>query len=242
MLMVMKRLPVLALLLCLPACSPPTPQQRPSNRSPNSYTVLGQTYVPLQSHQGYAEDGVASWYGKDFHGKLTSNGEIYDMNAMTAAHKTLPLGVWVQVTNTRNGKETQVRINDRGPFVKGRIIDLSFAAAKLLDVVGSGTAPVKLVALGYRNQGEKAFRPADSYARGPFTIQVGAFTVADNARRLADRLRITHGSATIQTGWVNGKEFHRVRAGRFDTMDSATAAISTFAAEGYPNSFIVALD
>ena len=94
------------------------------------YTVLGKRYEPLQTHERFTQTGIASWYGKDFHGKRTSNGEVYDMHAMTAAHKTLPLGVYVRVHNNKNGRETVVRENDRGPFVKGRIIDVSYAAAK----------------------------------------------------------------------------------------------------------------
>jgi rare lipoprotein A len=114
----------------------------PANFRP--YTVLGQYYTPMLSAKGYEEHGEASWYGQKFHGHLTSNGEIYDMFAMTAAHKTLPLPSFVKVTNLDNQKETIVRVNDRGPFHPGRVIDLSYAAAKKLDVLSTGVANVKV--------------------------------------------------------------------------------------------------
>ena len=108
------------------------------------YTVLGKRYFPLSTGKGYQKQGIASWYGQKFHGHLTSNGETYDMYGMTAAHKTLPLPSFVRVTNQLNGKSVIVRINDRGPFHDDRIIDLSFAAAKKLDYLDTGTAPVLL--------------------------------------------------------------------------------------------------
>lgn len=114
----------------------------PANFRP--YTVLGQYYTPMLTAKGYEEHGEASWYGQKFHGHLTSNGEIYDMFAMTAAHKTLPLPSFVKVTNLDNQKETIVRVNDRGPFHPGRVIDLSYAAAKKLDVLSTGVANVKV--------------------------------------------------------------------------------------------------
>ena len=118
--------------------TPQTPGLKPWQKP---YEVNGQLYTPLADHTGFAQEGTASWYGPNFHGKLTSNGEVYNMYSMTAAHKTLPLGVYVRVHNLANGRQAVVRINDRGPFVKGRIIDLSYAAAKDLGVVGPGTAP-----------------------------------------------------------------------------------------------------
>ncbi|MCL2122902.1 MAG: septal ring lytic transglycosylase RlpA family protein, partial [Desulfovibrionaceae bacterium] len=111
------------------------------------YTIHGKTYYPLHSARGFVEEGMASWYGPGFHGKRTANGETYDMHAMTAAHKILPLGTIVRVTNKNNGRSLVLRINDRGPFVDDRVIDLSRAAADKLDVVGKGTAPVRITAL-----------------------------------------------------------------------------------------------
>ncbi len=209
------------------------------------YTVNGQRYDPLLSHDGFVEDGVASWYGKDFHGKKTSNGEIYDMYAMTAAHKTLPLGVFVRVRNRNNGKETVVRVNDRGPFVKGRIIDLSYAAAKELDVVGPGTAPVHIEALGYRDRdrsGAVSYHAPASYDEGSFGVQIGAFTVADNARRLVGDMKKRFGSAGVQTGTVNGTLFHRVRVGNYRSLAAAEVARDELEKNGYPSCFVVALD
>ncbi len=121
------------------------PRSRTGNHSP--YTVLGKRYTVMPSAQGYVQRGEASWYGKKFHGRLTSSGERYDMYAMTAAHKRLPLPTYVEVKNLRNGKTIVVRVNDRGPFHAGRIIDLSYAAAVKLDIVSSGTAPVEVRAI-----------------------------------------------------------------------------------------------
>ncbi len=116
-------------------------------RGTSSYTVRGETYYPLQTGEGYVEEGEASWYGPGFHGKTTANGERYNQNAMTAAHKTLPLGTDVRVTHLGNGKSIEVRINDRGPFLHGRIIDLSKRGAEKLGMKDSGTAQVRVEAL-----------------------------------------------------------------------------------------------
>lgn len=210
------------------------------------YEVNGERFHPISSADGYSEEGVASWYGKDFHGRKTSNGETYDMHAMTAAHKTLPMNVYVRVINSSNGRQSVVRINDRGPFVRGRIIDLSYSAAKELGVVGPGTAPVRIEALGYREPvttgGVIVYRKPVSYEAGPFTIQVGAFSVQQNAQRLAEELRRNYGEASVVEGWVSGQRFHRVRVGLYPTMNAALQAEAQFEAKGYGNSFIVAKD
>jgi len=208
------------------------------------YKVNGQRYNPLVSSHGFREEGLASWYGKDFHGRKTSNGEIYDMFAMTAAHKTLPMNVYLKVTNLDNGRSTVVRVNDRGPFVKGRIVDLSYTAAKELGVVGPGTAPVRIEALGYKEKTPAgtvaAYRQLETYDVGPFMIQVGAFRVADNARRLAGQLKARFGAAQVVEAWVGGQKFFRVRAGRYASFEMAEAALPEFERGGYSNSFIVA--
>lgn len=121
---------------------------RGTRGNPKEYEVFGRKYQPMNSSDGYRDTGVASWYGRDFHGKPTSSGEPYDMYILTAAHKTLPLPTWVEVTNQRNGKSVIVKVNDRGPFVDDRIIDLSYAAAIEIDMVRDGTAPVFIRALG----------------------------------------------------------------------------------------------
>ena len=235
-------------LLLLAGCGGPvyhshvinSPEYRGLKAYQKPYVVNGQRYDPLRSGEGFVQTGVASWYGPDFHGKKTSNGETYNMYAMTAAHKTLPLGVYVRVTNTANGKQATVRVNDRGPFVKGRIIDLSYAAAKALGVVGPGTAPVRIEALGYQETGTKgqvAYRQPASYDAGHFTVQVGAFTVAANANRLAGQLRARYGASSIQQGNVGGRLFYRVRAGNYTSLEAAQAAKGQFEAAGYPEQF-----
>ncbi len=119
--------------------------------NPKTYKVFGKRYITLDSHIGYAEEGIASWYGKKFHGKLTSTREVYNMYKITAAHKSLPIPCYVKVTNLDNNKSIIVRVNDRGPFKKGRIIDLSYAAAKELDIVSKGTGKVYVEAIDAAN-------------------------------------------------------------------------------------------
>ncbi len=203
---------VLCCILALSACGTkkanvaksPEPGQR-VKASQKPYTVNGQRYEPLRSHEGFVQSGVASWYGKDFHGKKTSNGEIYDMHAMTAAHKTLPLGVYLKVSNRENGRETTVRVNDRGPFVKGRILDLSYAAAKTLGVDMAGTALVRIEALGYRQDGGKEqYKAPASYDAGDYTVQVGAFKEKANAERLSGEMRKLYGFSDVRMTNVNG--------------------------------------
>jgi len=148
------------------------------------YEVYGERYYVLPTSAGYSQEGVASWYGKKFHGKQTSNGEIYDMYTMTAAHKTLPLPSTVRVTNLRNGRSVVVRVNDRGPFVDNRLIDMSYAAAQQLDMVQAGTTLVRVESLDNRS-------PATYTAGGAFGtiyIQVGAFGERGNAERLKQRI------------------------------------------------------
>jgi len=196
------------------------------------YSVNGQLYQPLRDHRGYEEEGTASWYGPDFHGKKTSCGEIYDMNAMTSAHKILPMGTKLRVVNLRNNRSIEVRVNDRGPFVKSRIIDLSYAAAKHLDIVASGTAPVRI----------EAIDSGSDIVLGPFTVQVGAFTDPANAARLASQLEKRYGFSSVQRGWVNGTLFHRVRVGSYPEIADAEAIRKEFEGNGTPAAFVVALD
>ena len=157
-------------------------------RGTKSYTVRGKTYHPYKSARGYRETGTASWYGPGFHGKKTSNGERYDQNAMTAANKLLPFGTRLQVTNLNNGRSVVVRINDRGPFVGTRIIDLSKAAARELGMIQKGTARVQLLALGEGNREAEILTP-DGDMLGLFYIQIGAFKDIYRADRLATFMR-----------------------------------------------------
>ncbi|RNC68356.1 MAG: septal ring lytic transglycosylase RlpA family protein [Desulfuromonadales bacterium] len=220
-----------------------TPETRGRKGWEKPYIVNGKRYDPLMSHEGFVQEGMASWYGDDFHGKPTSNGEVYDMHAMTAAHKTLPLGVFVRARNRNNGREVIVRINDRGPFVKERIIDFSFAAARQLGIADEGTAPVRIEALGYRSDttgGTVAYRPPASYDVGSYAVQVAAFTVPDNARRLAAQLEVRYGASSIQEALVKGSRFYRVRVGRYDSLEKAEQARREFERGSYPGSFVVA--
>jgi rare lipoprotein A len=206
------------------------------------YTVMGKRYEPLSTHEGFVQSGIASWYGKDFHGKKTSNGETYDMHGMTAAHKTLPLGVFVKVYNRDNGRETVVRVNDRGPFVKGRIIDLSYGAARVLGVDLVGTAPVKIEALGYREDGKDDYITPGSYDSGNYTVQIGSFKDYANARRLSLEIKNIFGFSRVLETEVEGEEFFRVYAGKYSSLNAAETAEKNFSEHGYPGSFAVALD
>jgi len=164
--------------------------------------------VPVPS--GYTEEGNASWYGVPFHGRHASNGEIYDMYKLTAAHRTLPFETMVRVTNLNNGKSTVVRITDRGPFVDNRIIDLSFAAAQEVDSVGPGVVPVRVEVLG-------GIDPTAGF----FTVQVGAFRDRANAERLRDRLYALYTPIFIQQYDSPDGIFYRVRVGRIAGEDAA---------------------
>ena len=180
----------------LDAIPDPVPRAEPRSTrgNPVSYEVFGKRYHVLATSEGYKERGVASWYGPDFHARPTSSGEPYDMYAMTAAHKTLPIPAYARVTNLSNGRSVIVRINDRGPFVNNRIIDLSYTAAWKLDMLKQGTAFVEVEALtpGTLSTTAAALAPpapAPLASAATLYIQAGAFGVEDNARRLADRLR-----------------------------------------------------
>lgn len=227
---------------------PPTSEQPPGTRqSPTQkpYTINGKRYEPLSSHQGFEQEGIASSYGLDFHGRTTSNGEKFDMNAMTAAHKTLPMGVYVRVHHKRNGKEVVVRINDRGPFVGDRIIDLSESAASRLGMLQEGLAPVKVTALGYKVDGQtgpSAYRQPANYDSGTFSLQVGAFTVRANAYRYADELRKKYGAADVQEAQVQGKTYYRVRLGRYNSLRLAQEGQEQHERIGFAGCFVVAVD
>jgi rare lipoprotein A len=221
----------------------PAPEGGKTKASQRPYTVMGKRYEPLKSHVGFTQEGVASWYGKDFHGKKTSNGETYDMHAMTAAHKTLPLGVFVKVRNKENGQETIVRVNDRGPFVKNRVIDLSYSAAKTLGVDVKGTAPVRIEALGYKAGGAgEDYKEPDTYDSGTYSVQIGAFKDQQNAKRLSEEMRKLHGYSEVKAAMVNGELFYRVQAGKYTSLHTAEEAEGNFSRHGYPGSFVVALD
>ncbi|VAW75221.1 Septum-associated rare lipoprotein A [hydrothermal vent metagenome] len=216
------------------------PRVEPKSRygNPASYVVLGKRYYTMSSNTGYRERGVASWYGTKFHGHRTSSGETYDMYSMSAAHKTLPLPTYARVTNLRNGKSVVVKINDRGPFHENRLIDLSYAAANRLEILGKGTGLVEVVAL---NPAQPVARPPQQLASQPKTaipvtttgitpatapllyLQVGAFQSLGNAERLKRRLVATapNGKLHISEGNTNQKRIYRVRIGPLDSVESA---------------------
>ncbi len=240
-------------LLLLPAgCGPPriTPKahqkKRPGPATQRPYRIGGKTYYPVPSADGYTETGTASWYGKKFHGRKTSNGEVYDMYAETAAHKTLPMGTMLEVSNLDNGKTTVVRINDRGPFVKGRIIDLSYTAAKKLGLIAKGTARVRITALGevipeQKPSGSASVRlKHQDFHRGRFFVQVGSFEHLDNARKLARLFADRGKDVIIQDFPAAGTRFYRVLVFAATTLEQAEQYEKKLEKSGYPNALIIA--
>ena len=199
------------------------------------YKINGITYYPMESADGYSEVGVASWYGPGFHGKLTANGETYNQKAMTAAHKTLPLPTLVKVENLENGKSVVVRVNDRGPYSKGRIIDLTEVAARRLDMLDKGTAKVRVSVLSedpdcYVTSGHEV-----NIDEGNFAVQIGAFTMEDNAKRLASKF----GSrAVVSKGYAKGTEWSRVWITGYPTKEKALDAVNNELIE-YNGAFVV---
>jgi len=180
-----------------------------------------------------AATGIASWYGPDFNGKLTASGEVYDMNALTAAHKTLPLGTIVEVKNLDNGRTVRLTINDRGPFVRGRIIDLSYRGAKELGVVKKGTARVRVTPLG-RDARYIRYIKVNEGGSGEYTVQLGAFRSKEKAERLLRALGAEKLSgAYIAEARVSGSLYYRVRAGDFQSRDRAVKLAKRLAYEGY---------
>jgi len=228
---------------CATVKSPPVkPKTSPTFRP---YKVMGKLYQPLYDAKDFVQVGKASWYGKKFHGRKTANGEIYDMYAISAAHKTLPIGTYVRVHNLLNNKKIVVRINDRGPFVRGRIIDLSYAAAKKIGIVKSGTAKVKIVALGVAGESEpktdrrRTYVPVNYYA-GNFTFQVGAFCDRQNAERFREKLAQQYKNAHITTYDGGDAIYYRVRLGKCSSLEQAAEYEKYLNDKGFNDAFIVA--
>lgn len=218
------------------------PPKRPAGY-PKPYKVFGKWYQPLPDSKGFRQRGIASWYGKDFHGKKTSNGERYDMYAMTAAHKTLPLGTYVRVHNLENDLQVEVRINDRGPFVRGRIIDLSYSAAKQIGIVGPGTAGVEVVAMGTpvaTDGGTGRSYVQGDYYSGNFTYQVGAFANRSNAERLKRTLDKKYRNAHITVFDRGDQVFYRVRVGKFTNLEEAVKHELVLIEDGYTDAILIA--
>lgn len=183
-------------------------------------------------------EGTASWYGPNFHGKKTASGEIYDMYELTAAHKELPLGTTCIVTNLENDKSVTVRINDRGPFVKNRVIDLSFAAAKVIDMVDSGTVTVRVEVLGedYNVDIETlSSKPTPAPVENNFfyTIQVGAFTERSNAEKLHNSLIGLFNDVRIEEFQTSETTYFRVRVGRFPSREEANPTALELSESGF---------
>ncbi len=207
----------------LPPTEAPEPLSRQGN--PSSYVALGVRYHVLESAEGYVERGLASWYGPQFHGRKTSSGEVFDMHQATAAHKTLPLPTWVQVTHLETDRSITVRVNDRGPFKEGRIIDLSFQAAKELGIHVEGIAPVEVRTI--RGPQLTPKYPEHMY------LQLGAFAKSGNAQAFLKGLR-ARGLAdlSVRTRKRGGRVLHRVVQGPFRTHASVEHAIDALQTAG----------
>jgi len=229
------------------------------------YTVAGKTYYPLASSAQYNQTGIASWYGKKFHGKKTANGETYNMYAMTAAHTTLPMPAVVLVTNLDNGKSVKVRVNDRGPFVKNRLIDLSYSAAKALGYAERGTAHVRVQTLDTAAPHVPTIKhepvqqnvappvavvptpvviptPAPEKPQGnpEFAyIQVGAFSAKENADGVVQSLKKSLKQAHPPVHIVAVNDIYRVRVGPFDLDEDAQAALKDIQMDGFSAAVVV---
>ncbi|MDH3587366.1 MAG: septal ring lytic transglycosylase RlpA family protein [Gammaproteobacteria bacterium] len=247
----------------LPGDAVPRPEPRSRYGNGPVYEVFDKTYRVMDSGSGYKERGVASWYGKKFHGRLTSNREPYDMYAMTAAHKTLPLPTYVRVRNLRNNRSIIVRVNDRGPFVHNRIIDLSYAAALKLDMVRDGTSLVEVTAISFDDPpGDRPVRvvepaqpPAPKPAPAPepettpeiqkyseIFVQVGAFGDRANAeRRRSALLSGGIGGTFIFADEAATPPMYRVRIGPIDGVNDYDALVRKLEALGISNPYLVAL-
>ncbi len=248
---------VLALTACARHAPPPLPAPPTSRvltlpettKGTRPYVVNGVRYYPLPDAYGFVEYGKASWYGKEFHGRPTSSGEIYNMYGKTAAHKLLPLDTVVKVTNLANQKTLILPVNDRGPFVKGRVIDLSYGAARDLDMIGPGVVEVKVEALAREVgnvKGRDGFTPlieVQDFRRGEFTVQVGAFENQQNAMKLAERLRGSLEEVRITLYQdAKGKTYHRVQVSKSETLDQADTMEKKLEAMGFADAFKVRME
>lgn len=195
------------------------PRDEPLHRFANrTYAVLGNTYTPQAERRAYSEEGLASWYGRRFHGKKTSSGEAYDMYAMTAAHPTLPIPSYARVTALDSGKSVVVRINDRGPFHSKRVIDLSYTAAHKLGYLKNGSARVRVESLDPATNGAQG----EVVSEGVY-LQVGAFSQADNAQQLLGRLTRALDLDAGRSRVVLKGALHRVQLGPYPGDDAAEA-------------------
>ena len=245
-----------AMLVCIfiagcatePTQPPTSHSTQPLLRTQRPYQVKGTWYYPIPSAEGYAEEGLASWYGADFHGKPTSCGEPYDMWAMTAAHKTLPLGTHVKVTNLQTGSSIIVRVNDRGPFVAGRIIDLSCRASQELGTFKGGLARVRVEAVQVATQqlvGHNAYwkvDPVPSFRYGTFTIQIGAFKEQQNALRLKSQMAQGFNQIQVSPSDHGGTTLYRVQVGSYQDIVLAQQELERLRVRGFGDAFVVAME
>ena len=230
---------------------PPPPKiitlPEPEKGKPRQYYVVnGKRYHPLPNSHGFVQYGKASWYGKKFHGRPTASGEIFNMYQKSAAHKTLPMGTYVEVTNLSNRKRTIVRINDRGPFIKDRAIDLSYKCATEIDLIGPGVTDVKIVALGIevgQLETKKGFKPMvklKDLKKGEFSVQVGAFKDKRNALKIADRLKVIFRYVTIKRHVdENQRTLYRVHVSKSKTLTQAGTVEKRLEDMGFTEAFIV---
>ncbi len=207
------------------------------------YVVRGKKYKVLKTSRGYVKTGYASWYGSKFHGRATSTQEKFNLYTMTAASPELPLPSYVEVINLRNGKKVIVRVNDRGPFHGGRILDLSYAAAKKLGYANEGIAPVKIIAIDPKTWKMNASinkdrKHASENLRGKLFLQLGAFSSMDNARALADRIKAVVGHSN-EVFLVAQSNIHRVRIGPLVTMDEGKKLRELLESQGFDDIIFV---
>jgi len=225
----------------------PVPLEQSRYGNPASYEVFGTTYYVKDSSEGFSQKGIASWYGNKFHGRRTSSGEEYDMFAMTAAHKTLPIPVFVEVTNHDNGRMAVVKVNDRGPFHEGRIIDLSYAAATKLGVAQTGTANVSIRVVA--SEAEEQQRRSESFVESPVSgdgklyVQVAAFTTEENALQHLGRLQ-SEGFSDVRLH-IESKQsttVYRVRIGPLPSDHVAQKVVADLELNNHKNIKIVKIN
>ncbi|GGZ06649.1 septal ring lytic transglycosylase RlpA family protein [Shewanella fodinae] len=213
-----------------------TPRYEPYSKQGNKdYEVLGQSYAVLPSGKGFVQEGLASWYASKFHGHNTSNGEIYDMYSMSGAHKTLPIPSYVRVTNLDNNKSVIVRINDRGPFHSNRIIDVSYAAAYKLDMLKTGTAPVRLEVI-YNDSPEHQAVAAINSDNAVYYIQIVAASSKEKLQSLAS---VLEQKFNLQSRVTTAENLYRLQLGPMANEDLANRMLDTIRNGGYPQSYLV---
>jgi rare lipoprotein A len=208
------------------------PRKEPLSKGGNkNYTVRGKHYQVLKSADNFSEEGIASWYGKKFHGHLTSNGEVYNMYGMSAAHKNLPLPTYVKVTNQSNQKSVIVRVNDRGPFHQGRVIDLSYSAAYKLDMLKTGTARVKVEAItDFEFKSKKHL-----FEKNKEYIQVFATKNRITADKTVESLKSTY---KTNANWYKTGDVYRIKLGPIQDQTQLQLLVNQLKKNGYPGAFV----